>query len=66
MTKLMAKLINHDNKPVGAVEVDDLKRKPGEAYARRSVIRMGVKYSEPEAEALDFIRPDEWHEEVIA
>lgn len=60
--KLKVKLIDRNDKIVSWFEVDDLKRKPGAPYERRSVIHMGIKYAEPEAAALEYAPADEWHE----
>jgi hypothetical protein len=62
LTKLLIRLMDRENKQVGEVEMDDLKRRAGQAYQRRSVILRGKKFMEPEPEALEFAPADEWHE----
>lgn len=65
MKKVTVRLIDKNDKPVGLLEVDELLRKPGENYARRTAIRMGVKFIEPAADALDVSPATDWRE-VIA
>ncbi len=66
MTKVLVRLIDRDNEQIGEVEMDDLKRRCGSDYTRRSVVLRGRKFVEPEPEALEFAPADEWHEEVKA
>lgn len=62
LTKLLVKLIDGQDKQVGAVELDDRQRKAHIEYDRRSIIWKGRKFQEPEAAALEFMNQDEWHE----
>lgn len=69
MTKINARMIDETDKLVTIVQVDDLNRKAGQEYARRSVIVRGKKFMEPAHDALEFVGADEWHEvpkEVLA
>jgi hypothetical protein len=63
---MLVRLIDRNDKQVTTVELDDMKRKPGDNYTRRMVALKGVKFIEPEAAALEFIPADEWHEVVSA
>ena len=62
LTKLLVKLIDGQDKQVGAVELDDRQRKAHIEYDRRSIIWKGRKFQEPEAAALEFMNQDEWRE----